>query len=332
VHPGCLPATRGHRCDPGLCGQGRGGGIACAWRTAGAPEARRAAGARAWEGRAERAVGRAWRPRREGGGAGGARRQRHAAGGHAGLDAEGLGRPPAVSRGAGDGGCDGLARWGHDRRRPDVLVPKAGGAGRTAGPRRGLARRPAAEAVAAQRGSWGLDPWPQGGTSVLQRPGPAGGEPAVGAPHPATGVDAWGARPPRRARRREGWPLSGGCAAAFAREGGGRRGIVRPAGGEGWAVPGQGEGSAGAEDPNVRRAPGGAQRAWVACTADGHGWAVEPRAQPAPPGVARRGRRFEAEARMCRGARRVSAPSRCGLGPVETDERRAGLVRSVVPG
>jgi hypothetical protein len=211
VPPGLLPATLGHRCDPRLFVQCRGGGIAFAWLAAGDQEARSADGASAWEGLDEREVGMALSTRRDGGVESRARRQSHAEVGHEGLDEEGLGRHHAVSSGEGEGRFAGLETLGNDLRSTHVLVPKAGFEGRTAGTRRGVERRPAAEGVAAQRGSFGLAPLPHVWERVLTRTGQAGGDPDVVAHHTAAVLGEWGARTHRRALRREGWQLIGGC-------------------------------------------------------------------------------------------------------------------------
>ena len=97
---------------------------------------------------------------------------------------------------------------------------------------------------------------------------------------------------------------------------GGVRGIVcGPAGRAGFARAHQRQGMDRAEDQTVVRTLGGDHGACVACEAEGHGWAVAPRAQCGDPGVNGLGGVHEPEARVLHsqppgGTHRVWQPPR----------------------
>ena len=106
----------------------------------------------------------------------------------------------------------------------------------------------------------------------------------------------------------------------------GVRGVVfGPAGGEGFAIPRQRQRIDREEDQKVIRAQGGDQGPFVEFEADGHGLAVEPRAQRADPRVDGLGRVLELEALTFCGASGLEADIMFGIRPVDAQQRQQML-------
>ena len=94
--------------------------------------------------------------------------------------------------------------------------------------------------------------------------------------------------------------------------------IFGPAGREGFAVPRQCQGIDGKEDQKVILAQGEDQGTFVEFEADGHGVAVEPRAQCGDPRVDGLGCVLELQALTFCGARSLEAHIMFGIRPVDT--------------
>ena len=285
VHPGWLAAACGDRGDARLCLPCGGRGRAVALLAEGDEEAGGPDRPSAWEGLAEGKGGRRW--------ACGAMAVSTSA--RAGTvtrrwatrawPRRALGVLTPASRVRGVGRWDGLETMGDARCSTHVMVTEAGFEGGAAGELHGVEGWPAAENVAEDGGVFLLQPVQHVRERVLQGPGEAVGDPDGVADHAAAGCDAWGERPHRRALWCEGVQRSRVGEQPCELACGVRRGIVRPARGEGFAVPSQGEGMDGEKDQKVIMAQGRDKRAFVECKADGNGLPVEPRAQRADPRV-----------------------------------------------
>ena len=102
--------------------------------------------------------------------------------------------------------------------------------------------------------------------------------------------------------------------------------VLGPAGGEGFAIPCQRQRIDREEDQKVILAQGEDQRPFVECEAESHGLAVKPRTQRGDPRVDGLGRVLKLEAlAFCR-ASRLEAPIMFGIGPVDPNKGRKGVV------
>ena len=125
--------------------------------------------------------------------------------------------------------------------------------------------------------------------------------------------------------RPERWQLVAMGEPQFALEGGVRRVVFGPAGREGVAIPRQHQGMDGEEDQKVILAQGRDQRAFVECESNGHGVAVEPRAQGGDPRVDGLGGVLElAIFTFCR-VRCLEADIMLGISPVNTNNGSKGF-------
>jgi hypothetical protein len=122
--PGLLAAAFGDGRDSGLWLQGRGGRIPFALFPEGAEETRSEDGTGPGEGRAERELGIALGPLRDGGVAIGERLHGDTALGHKGWHQEGMGHDAPRIRGQGQGGSDGLETARDDLWRAHMRGPE----------------------------------------------------------------------------------------------------------------------------------------------------------------------------------------------------------------
>src|SRR5262249_14827971 len=108
---------------------------------------------------------------------------------------------------------------------------------------------------------------------------------------------------------------------------GGVRGVVcGPARRAGVAIPRERQGMEREEDQKVILAQSGNNGTFVACETERHGLAVEPRAQRGAPGVDGLGGVRELEAFTLCGTSRLEAPIMLGIGPVDPNKSRKGVV------
>jgi len=237
-----------------------------------------------------------------------------------GLDEQGMGSDDALIGGQGRGGLDSADTRVDDVRRAYMVVAEEGLQGGAACALCGFEGRPATEKVTKDKGVFLLKPVQHVRQRVLQRTGEAVGEPPWVAAHAATMCDELGEGAHRGALRLERLQLIAmgeqECEWEFSVSGV----IFGPAGGEGFAVPGQRNRIDGKEDQKVIRAQGGDKGTFVARKADGNGVAVAPRAQRAAPRVDGLGRVFEHEGLAFLSASGLEADIMFDIGPGDTNK------------
>jgi len=246
-----------------------------------------------------------------------------------GLDEQGMGSDDALIGGQGRGGLESADTRVDDVRRASMVVAEAGLQGGAACEWCGFEGRPATEKVTKDQGVFLLKPVQHVRKRVLQRPGEAVGEPHVVADHAAAMGDELFEGAHRGALRLAGLQRMAMGEQAFELECSVSGVIFGPAGGEGFAVPGQRNRIDGKEDQQVIRAQGGDTGTCVERKADGHGGAVEPRAQRADPRVDGLGRGFEHEGLAFLRASGLEAAILCGIGPVDPNKGSAFFVGSM---
>ena len=288
-HPRLFPAAFRARGHPRLllpCGSAR---IAGAWFAQGPEPAGGADRPRAWEGWDEGAGGRARGTRRAGGGDGREGRHGDAELGHQRWDPQGMRGDDACLRGPRRGRLEGVAARCAPIVRASMVGAAAGlqgGAAREVGR---FAGRPATPKGTEQVGIFLLNPWASLREVVCQRPGEAVGKLPCSPDDAPTVCNERCEGAPGRAVRLEGLQLLPRREPQVALQRGGAGIVCGLARRDGCALARQGQRLDRAEDQQVIRVQGEDQRPLVACEAESHRVAVNPRPQGGAPRVASRG-------------------------------------------
>jgi hypothetical protein len=161
---------------------------------------------------------------------------------------------------------------------------------------------------------------------VFHGPGKAGGSAPCIPAHATTRGDELFAGTHGGALRREWRQLVSMRAPPCALQWGVGGLVFRPAGGEGCAIPCQGQRIDREAAQQVILAQGEDERPVVECKAARHGVAVKARPQCSAPRVESRGRMLKLPARTCCGASSLEAHSLFGICPVDPHTGRTGVV------
>jgi len=326
VPPRLLPTTcgdRGHPCIFLSCSRG---GLACAWFAKGDEEAGREDWPSPWEGWEEGAGGRALGTLGDGRVEVRDGLQGNAKLGHQGLHHQGRRGDEALIGGQRRSALDGLHMWRDDVCRAHVVGAAAGrkrGATRELG---GLQGRPAAQKVTAKGGVLVRKPWPSLRDIVFYGPGEAVGQAPLLPDHAATMGDERCEGTPSEAWGLERWELVPMRAQECERQGGGGGILWGSAGSAGCPRARYGQRLDREEPQKVIRAQGKDQRPCVECKAESHGLALKPGPPCRAPRVDGFGRVLALEARTLGGASRLETNIMVGIGPVDPNQGRKGVV------
>jgi hypothetical protein len=199
-----------------------------------------------------------------------------------------------------------------------MVVAEEGFQGRAPGELRGFEGRPAAQNVTENAGVFVLEPLEHLREIILQGTREAVGEPDFVVDHAAAVFDELVERAHRGALWLEWLERVAMGEEQLELEFGVGGVVFGPAGGEGFAIPRQGQRIEGKEDQKIILAQGGDQGPFVEFKADSNGVAVEPCAQCADPCLDGLGRVLECEALAFCGARSLETHIMVGIRPVDT--------------